>query len=330
MWVGNRRNPPADPNGLVFNVADELVVWPQQHTYDYHGTGSLAHQKDSSGATVQKTYAYTPANLLASVTHNSVQGEPVSSMTWDADSNRITFTSSQGGTYTFVYDATAGIPAVIEEVSPSGSVYYVREPNGALIARVAAGSAHYYHFDALGSTRLLTDDSGVKTDEYSYDAWGNTTHETGTTAQPYQYVGRLGYYTHVQDNQMDLLQLGVRFYDPETGRFTQVDPVHYGMSWYRYAGDRPTARVDPTGLLPGRYELCGDGDDWKSRGCRWCVKVACNFSEGAKKHCCNVDKMYCQLKCSERYDGSSDEWKACMQLCNVKAAKCYIDGRPFE
>jgi len=74
----------------------------------------------------------------------------VSSMLWDADSNRVGFTSSTGGTWQFVYDTTAGIPAVIEEVTPSGSVNYIREPYGALIARVAGGSVHYYHFDALG------------------------------------------------------------------------------------------------------------------------------------------------------------------------------------
>jgi len=71
-------------------------------------------------------------------------------MLWDADSNRVGFTSSTGGTWQFVYDTTAGIPAVIEEVTPSGSVNYIREPYGALIARVAGGSVHYYHFDALG------------------------------------------------------------------------------------------------------------------------------------------------------------------------------------
>ena len=57
-----------------------------------------------------------------------------------------------------------------EEVTPSGSVYYIREPNGALVARVAGGSARYYHFDALGSTRLLTDASGTVSDTYTYHA----------------------------------------------------------------------------------------------------------------------------------------------------------------
>jgi len=81
----------------------------------------------------------------------------------------------------------------------------------------------YYRFDDLGSTRLLTSAAGVVTDTYYYDAWGNVSHDTGSTNQPYQYVGLLGYYTRWQDANLDLLQLGVRFYDPEIGRFTQID-----------------------------------------------------------------------------------------------------------
>jgi hypothetical protein len=37
------------------------------------------------------------------------------------------------------------------------------------------GDTHAYHFDALGSTRLLTDGAEVVTDEYVFDAWGRLT-----------------------------------------------------------------------------------------------------------------------------------------------------------
>jgi len=146
-----------------------------------------------------------------------------------------------------------------EEHNGADSVYYIREPDGELIARVDNGSIAYYHFDALGSTRLLTDAMGTVTDTYAYDAWGNVMMHTGTTAQPYQFVGELGYYTHWQDENLALLQLGVRFYDPEIGRFGQRDPVV--TAWravYAYAENLPTLRVDPTGLHSVKrcLELC--------------------------------------------------------------------------
>lgn len=47
---------------------------------------------------------------------------------------------------------------------------------------------------------------------------------------------------------MDLLQLGVRLYDSETGRFTQRDPLRDGLNCHVYAESRPTLYKDPTGL----------------------------------------------------------------------------------
>ena len=126
----------------------------------------------------------------------------------------------------------------------------------------------YYHFDQLGSTRLITDSVGAVTDTYSYDAYGALLwHEQLGTwldssghsiAQPYQYVGQLGYYTHWQEPYFGLLQLGVRFYDSQVGRFTQVDPQPQpATSQYCYSDGRPVAAADPTGETV-TIRLCWD------------------------------------------------------------------------
>jgi len=57
---------------------------------------------------------------------------------------------------------------VIKELHDGTPVYYIREPNGALIARIDGATTNYYHFDALGSTRFLTNGSGTVTDTYTY------------------------------------------------------------------------------------------------------------------------------------------------------------------
>jgi len=139
---------------------------------------------------------------------------------------------------------------VIEEVSSSGVVYYVREPGGELVASLRGGSVYYYHFDGLGSTRGITDSAGNVTDTYSYDAWGNVTSHNGSTSQPYQFVGQLGYYTHYQEPEFGLMQLGVRFYDPAVGRFTQRDPIlSADESNYLYVSAKPLVLTDPTGAF---------------------------------------------------------------------------------
>ena len=154
--------------------------------------------------------------------------------------NRVEFKKANNDTWSFVYDVTAGMPAVVKEAPGEGS--RVKVPGIA------------------GSTGFLTDENGVLTDKYSCDAWGKAVH-SGSTEQPYQYVGRYGYYAHVQDSTMGgLLQLGVRFYDPGLGRFTQVDPIRDGLNWYAYVEGNSVALVDPWGLGPRLPDLLGDAD----------------------------------------------------------------------
>ncbi|MGI6295515.1 MAG: RHS repeat domain-containing protein [Armatimonadota bacterium] len=254
-WVGNRLNPPADPNPMVYNAADQLMSWPGMHTYTYYPDGSLYQEKDSAGTVVLKTYTYTPDGLLSTAEFN---GKTLTN-TWDADKNRVGF-SGNSVDHTFVYDTTAGIPAVIVE----NGIHYIREPNGSLIARVSSSNTSYYHFDQLGSTRLLTNADGDVTDEYAYDAYGSLlshNRRAGSVDQPYQYVGELGYYTHYQEPEFGLLQLGVRFYDAEVGGFTQRDPIGYStVTSYAYAALDPVAYVDPDGRSP-IIKLCYLG--WK-------------------------------------------------------------------
>ncbi len=91
----------------------------------------------------------------------------------------------------------------MEDSAASSIAYYIREPNGSLIARYdSTNGMRYYHFDELGSTRLITDSAGNVTDKYDYDAYGAVLwHERDANSidQPYRFVGELGYYTHWQE-----------------------------------------------------------------------------------------------------------------------------------
>jgi RHS repeat-associated protein len=237
---------------MVYNDGDQLVRWPGMYRYSYDGAGNLVQVRNDSQTQVLKSYTYTPAGLLATATFRDKDGNTRTlSNVWDADSNRVSF-DANGTEYELVYDTTAGIPAVIEESTSGSTDHYIREPGGSLLARLhPTDGIRYYHFDELGSTRLLTDSSGAITDRYTYDAYGSVlSHDcySGTVQQPYEYVGQLGYYTHYIEPDFGLLQLGVRFYDAEVGRFTQRDPTAESLDWYVYVAGNPMARVDPSGL----------------------------------------------------------------------------------
>jgi RHS repeat-associated protein len=166
--------------------------------------------------------------------------------------------------YSFVYDPTASIPAVVAEVGPYGTVEYYREPDGSLVARImdafSEDGVQFYHFDALGNTVLLTrpGHQGGTLVIYEYGAWGEA-YEAIWSYNPYQYVGQLGYYTHYQDSTLGMLQLGVRFYEPGTGRFGQRDVMWQpSETAFAYAASNPVLYVDPSGEFP----LC------------WCLGLA--------------------------------------------------------
>ena len=128
-------------------------------------------------------------------------------------------------------------------------------PGGELLAQcqtddpaLGHGPYYFYHFDELGSTRAITHQDGYVVATYDYDAYGKVIHTTGSFQQPYQYVGQLGYYTHHQAPEFGWLQLGVRFYEPELGRFERRDPIRSVFLLYTYADSVPTVYVDPLGL----------------------------------------------------------------------------------
>ena len=74
---------------------------------------------------------------------------------------------------------------------------------GNVISDRQSGASRFYHFDALGSTRSLSDSAGNVSDTWLYDAWGNLLSHTGSAQTPFLWIGQPGYY-----------------YDSDTGQYT--------------------------------------------------------------------------------------------------------------
>lgn len=94
---------------------------------------------------------------------------------------------------------------------------------------------------------------------------------SGTTPNPYRYVGSLGYY----QTGTSLMQVGVRYLSPALGRFAQNDPA-IRLRRYAYAKNNPVIGLDPTGLMrlgggePPEPSKTGEYcDAWKD----WCKQT---------------------------------------------------------
>ncbi|MEW5884453.1 MAG: RHS repeat-associated core domain-containing protein [Armatimonadota bacterium] len=116
-----------------------------------------------------------------------------------------------------------------------------------LISTNREGTKRYFHFDAVGSTRALTDSSETVTDTYEYNAFGVVESSSGTSVNPFRYVGQYGYYDDgAMGSSSGLLLLGVRYYSPAHGRFWSWDPVP-SLNLYGYVGNNATMGIDPSG-----------------------------------------------------------------------------------
>jgi RHS repeat-associated protein len=117
-----------------------------------------------------------------------------------------------------------------------------------LIRKQSANREGFYHTDALGSTRLITDNVGLVLDTYNYDAFGVNLNQTNTFANSFQFAGE-------QRDGTGLDYLRARYYDSSLGRFISKDPYAgsitdpYSQHSYQYAHANPVRYTDPTGYF---------------------------------------------------------------------------------
>jgi RHS repeat-associated protein len=174
----------------------------------------------------------------------------VDTFTFNADGQRVGRTDSTGSV-NYIWDGQN----VLIETNASNAIQAVHtlEPRsyGNQVSQFRSGVASYYHYDLQGSTLHLTNAAGTLTNTYVYDAWGNPLTSSGTTFNPYQYIGRKGY---IYDSDLDNFQVRARSYDPFTGRWFSRDPIGFAggdANLYRYVGNSPVTVTDSSGLKIG-------------------------------------------------------------------------------
>jgi RHS repeat-associated protein len=142
---------------------------------------------------------------------------------------------------------------VIEEYTPDGDVINAYTYGWDLISQDDGTDRVYYQVDGLGSTRLMTSNSGAIVVEYDYDAYGNLTRKVGDAENNYLFAGEQF------DDAVDGYYLRARYYDPNTGRFASVDPFEgynnqpITLHDYLYVGVNPVNAIDPSGEVAIEY-----------------------------------------------------------------------------
>jgi RHS repeat-associated protein len=118
------------------------------------------------------------------------------------------------------------------------------------------------HKDHIGSVEAMTDTAGNLVDRMSFDPWGmrqQTNWNTGnpTGGDPAHYPTTRGYTGHEMLDQVNLIHMNGRVYDPVIGRFLSPDlfvqaPFNtQSFNRYSYVWNNPLSLVDPSGYFCG-------------------------------------------------------------------------------
>ncbi|WGO96915.1 choice-of-anchor A family protein [Saccharophagus degradans] len=238
-WVGNRTYETVNgvQTAYTYDSNDRLeATGGTSYTYDNNGN-TLTETLDG----VVKTYTWNAKNKLVALDNAGEQ----SSYTYDYTGIRASKTAA-GVTTQFVVDENRDYAQVLEEVVDGEQVVSYSYGHD-LLSQDRAGEYRFYHYDGLGSTRALSDGSGMLTDTYDYEAFGEVLGQEGGTENSYLFTGEQF------DGSLDQYYLRARYYDQGVGRFTQMDtwmgnnhdPIT--LHKYLYANADPGNMVDPTG-----------------------------------------------------------------------------------
>ncbi|NEQ42484.1 MAG: tandem-95 repeat protein [Leptolyngbya sp. SIOISBB] len=236
-------------------------------TYTYDNNDRLQTETLSQNGTVIDTIIYTyddNGNLIQQVKNDT----ETTTYTWNDDNRLVAVTTPEGNSVTYEYDDSGirvsstvnsettdylidknrAYAQVLEEfVNDELAVSYVYGHD--LISQTRTEDTSYYQVDGLGSTRVLTDESGTISDNYDYDAFGNLIESSGVTENSYQYAGEQF------DENLDNYYLRQRFYDQGVGRLTTRDTYEgrleepLTLHKYLYTHANPINATDPSGLF---------------------------------------------------------------------------------
>ncbi len=179
---------------------------------------------------------------------------------YDANGGRISKRSSDGGvTFYFgkFYEKTLKQDGAIEHrhyIYAGEKLIAVRyeKEDGASVSR----RLRYVHHDALGSVAAITDAAGNLVERLSYTPFGERRASDWRRRpdRPPLLVNR-GFTGHEHLDEVGLVHMNGRIYDPRTGRFLSPDPyvpsplAVQSYNRYSYALNNPMKFTDPSGFF---------------------------------------------------------------------------------
>ena len=188
----------------------------------------------------------------------------VTGYVYDLDGRQIAVQNPTGISLTSTLDSLGGPSEVVLGQGRSRQMRYIW---GGLASQNRSGTSSFYLYDSQGSVRNLVNPAGAITDTYLYTAFGVELLTSGSTINPFRYVGLYGYY-HVF---VDIYYIRARWLDAIKGRWDSRDPIGPAIpnsNLYVQSHNEPVLLVDPSGEYPSVGNCTG--------GTVNAINLACN------------------------------------------------------
>ena len=233
--------------------------------YDANGALTTQTQTDAGNNTVaakSRSQFYTSFNMPQSM----AQGTISAAFYYGPEHQRVKQISSAQGTTVYVNPDNEGGLFFEKDIKPDGSIEQRAFINAggqtvAVSRMITAGgttttSTAYLHHDALGSVTAITNNKGEVLERLAYEPFGKRRFASGAndpnnTIMP-QNIDR-GFTGHEMLDEIGLVHMNGRVYDPLVGRFLSADPYIQSpgnlqsYNRYSYVMNNPLGYTDPSG-----------------------------------------------------------------------------------
>jgi len=232
-------------NGLIteykYNKNDQLIEEIKLNDitqYNYDMNGNIISKIDVSE---QLTYEWSYDNKLINLLKN---GQPMGRFIYDYQGDRVKRISKDGEVnYLMDNNNLTGYSQVLRKNTNSAEIVnYIYADD--LLAQNRHNIRNYYHYDRLGSSRILSNSAGNFIDVYDYFAYGEIQNTTGTSQNNYLFTGEQF------EELINGFYLRARYYNSTIGRFASMDPIleTTSMNRYIYVNDNPVNSFDYSGF----------------------------------------------------------------------------------
>jgi RHS repeat-associated protein len=252
------------PNGNLLTKPGIPGVYgyDPDHPHAVKSAGGESFTHDPTGNPTLRagvSVTYTPFDMPRTFTPPAGQGKAVT-LDYDGDQARVRKSTSDETTI-YVGDLYERTTSTANGTVEQRFFVHGNERVVAVVTRspgagqTKTDQVRYLHVDHLGSVETVTGDSNKPLEKRSYDAFGERRNPAWGSAPGDLSTGTSrGFTGHEDDEDLRLVNMKGRLYDPHIGRFLTPDPFvshpSFGQSWnpYSYVLNNPLAYTDPSGF----------------------------------------------------------------------------------